>query len=532
MGRKKHKHSRDSNIRNAYFERNFNRTKGKSSWKKKSHQAWRTQRECKFSDASPSTSRLSGSSPSTSSSTHHASDKESEIPGFYFDKEKKAYFKILPNTMSTVSSFVTKESIKKKEDEARRLSDMEKLVRGQSAILRSALFSPIEGPSQNNGLTEVLKKLQCGQVTCENFRTYMNRHRCITLQPATEIINSRFNRNSMKLDELQKMLTTATRDRLVCVWSLKSSIAQCIQLLSVSSNLSPYSSKQERTEATESSSIVKSFKMTEPIFKKISSICWASFPAFPGTHTVLYTATCPVGYSPTIVYALNLDAIASACPVSIFELNLGFNTVWSCAWHNFNSKFSVGAEGECLLIDVATRRTWTYYTHNSDPLAQTFSPTDPHKMYNGTRKGSILVHDIRCPGRSRSQQEMRQKHGISCLKLLRDENYILASDFSGVILNWDQRMNRVIKRYEGLVNSHYQLPFHLDELESVLCGAGSDSYTKLWDVRSGNLLQSIPPPCPASQDSFPVAMYAQRWGNSDGNSGLLMGVRNRLKIYC
>ena len=41
------------------------------------------------------------------------------------------------------------------------------------------------------------------------------------------------------------------------------------------------------------------------------------------------------------------------------------------------------------------------------------------------------MHDIRCPGKGRSQQEMKQKHGISCLRLLCDENYIMASDFSG-----------------------------------------------------------------------------------------------------
>ena len=91
--------------------------------------------------------------------------------------------------MSTVSSFVTKESIRKKENEERRLFDEEKFLQGRLTVLQSA-FSPSERSLQQNGLTEVLKKFQCGQVTCENFRSYMNRHRCTTLQPDVEIISS------------------------------------------------------------------------------------------------------------------------------------------------------------------------------------------------------------------------------------------------------------------------------------------------------------------------------------------------------
>ncbi|RUS87099.1 hypothetical protein EGW08_005175 [Elysia chlorotica] len=475
-----------------------------------------------------SSARLPEIAPSSSTSSTSTCDKsESDIPGFYYDKEKRAYFKILPNTMSAVSSFVTKESIKEKENEIRRLSDVTRFLQGQSAVLRSALFKP----SESAGLAEVLRKFQCGQVTCENFRSYWNRHQCTTLQPDVEITSSGFSQDSPKVDSIQKMLATKTHDHLVCVWSLKSSIAQCIQLLSVSGKLKRYSKpKLGRTETTDISKVIQTVVMTQPISRKISSLCWAKFPNCVSGPTILYAATCPIGYSPTIVHANNFDSATNSI-ISIYELNLGFSTVWSCAWHNHDAKFSIGTERKCLLIDVATRRTWTYHTHNSDPLSQAFSLVNPHKMFNGTRGGSIVVHDIRCPGKVRSQQEMRQKHGISCLKLLEDENYIMANDFSGGIMTWDQRMSRIVRKYEGLVNSHYQLPFHLDEQELVVCGAGSDSYSKLWDVRSGSLLQNIPPPYPASPDSLPIAMYAQAWGNSPGNTGLVMAIKNGFKIY-
>ncbi|GFS21632.1 DDB1- and CUL4-associated factor 4-like [Elysia marginata] len=523
MARQKNKRFRGHETK-AHEVKSHKQLSWKASWEKK----LQFSSQLKDQDASSSSS-LSETAASTSSSVCDGS--ESDIPGFYYDKEKKAYFKILPNTMSGVSSFVTKESIKCKENEEQRLADMKQYLRGQSTLLQTALFTPSEIIQRNSSLTEVLQKFQCGRVTCENFRSYINKHRCSTLQPELEIINPGPHQNSPKLDSLQKLLTTSSRDYLICAWSLKSSIAQCVQLLSVSDNFRSLKPNFEETEAPKSFKAIKSLIVTQPIFKKISSLCWAKLPNNEASHTVLYTATCPIGYSPTIVYASNFD-ITTNSSTNVYELNLGFKTVWSCAWHNFDSKFSVGAERKCHLVDMATRRTWTYYTHNSDPLSQTFSITNPHKMYNGTRGGSIIVHDIRCPGNSRSQKEMRQKHGISCLRLLHDENYIMANDFSGAIMNWDQRMNRIVRKYKGLVNSHYQLPFYLDELESVVCGAGSDSYSKLWDVQTGTILQSIPPPCPAAKDSFPISIYAQGWGNSQGNSGLIMGIKNLFKVYC
>lgn len=492
------------------------------------HWSWEASRE---RTQQVSSSASTSDTPASTSQSSNYDDCGSDIPGFYYDKEKRTYFKILPNTMSGVSSFLTKETIKNKEKEEQRQADIKQYLKGQSTLLQKALFTPSKRTRHSVSLTQVLSKFQCGQVTCENFRSLMNRHRCSTVQPYVEVFQSQSHQNSPNLDSIQKMLHTETRNHLVCVWSLKSMIAQCIQLLSVSDNFKSFKPNNADAETAEPPKAVKSLIITQPLFKKISSLCLAKLPHSAASCTVLYTATCPIGYSPTIVYVSSFD-IAANTSTNVYELNLGFNTVWSCAWHQFDAKFSVGAERKCHLVDMATRRTWTYHTHNSDPLSQTFSVKNPHKMYSGTRGGSIIMHDIRCPGKGRPQRELRQKPGISCLRLLSDENYIMANDFSGTIANWDERMNRVVRKYKGLVNSHYQLPFHLDEMESVVCGAGSDSYSKMWDVRTGAVLQSIPPPCPASQDVFPIPVYAQGWGNSPGNSGLIMGIKNLFKVFC
>lgn len=45
-----------------------------------------------------------------------------------------------------------------------------------------------------------------------------------------------------------------------------------------------------------------------PIYKKVSSLCWAKLPNLPGKNTILYTTVCPIGYMPSLVYLGNLDA--------------------------------------------------------------------------------------------------------------------------------------------------------------------------------------------------------------------------------
>ncbi|KAK0056948.1 DDB1- and CUL4-associated factor 4-like isoform X1 [Biomphalaria pfeifferi] len=452
------------------------------------------------------------------SSLDETGQVESDIPGYYYDKEKKTYFKILPNTMSCVSSFVTKETIRKQEAEKQRLLDLKKVEAGSLPKTQQ------QKKNEALNLLSVLKSVQCGLFTCENLMTYTARQMCCVLKQDEEWPISSPTQLHLTLDEIQKMEVTTSRDKLICVSSVKSCLGQCIQLLAVGEGRSLTRKEKKLTYIT-----IKPLDIVlGPVYKKISSLCLAPTQSLSGMTTVMYTTVCPIGYMPSMVYMCNLDA-PTTDTMTIFELNLGFKTVWSAAWDSQRSRFSVGSEQKCHLIDAATRRRWTYNTCNSDPLSQTFSPNSCNILYNGTRSGLILVHDARCQGQIKAQ--MKQHHGVGCLKLLQNDNHILASDFSGTICLWDLRKQKVLMKYKGLVNSHYQLPFHVDETETLLCSSGSDSYTKLWDIKSGELLRSFPPPYPASFDSFPVSIYSQHWGKVPGNAGLIVALKNKFVTY-
>lgn len=55
-------------------------------------------------------------------------------------------------------------------------------------------------------------------------------------------------------------------------------------------------------------------------------------------------------------------------------------------------------------------------------------------MYTGTRRGQILVHDLRSKS-TFPQMLINHLSSLTCLRLSPDEHYIYASDFSGKVFN-------------------------------------------------------------------------------------------------
>lgn len=136
-------------------------------------------------------------------------------------------------------------------------------------------------------------------------------------------------------------------------------------------------------------------------------------------------------------------------------------------------------------------------------------------LFNGCRSGEIFSIDLRQRerGRSYSWQTSRffQESSITSLRLLQDENYLLAADMLGQvclqltndyrnliwqinnILNfscvlhqiklWDIRVKQCVKCYEGHNNKYAFLPIHVNEPEDLLLAGTSFSrkpYTNLF----------------------------------------------------
>lgn len=268
--------------------------------------------------------------------------------------------------------------------------------------------------------------------------------------------------------------------------------------------------------------------------RKVNSVCWASV-----THSDSHVLLCLVGIPQT-------TGCVSLLPASLFSnsnpdqpgmlCSFKISTAWSCAWSlnpQADKTFSTGLSRRVIVTDAVTGRRQTFST-GSDVLAQQFTLRAP-VLFNGCRSGEIFSLDLRRRGhgRAHSWKASRFYHdsAITAVRLLQDENYLLASDMLGKIKLWDVRVRRMVRQYDGHHNEYAYLPLHVCEEEGLLLAVGQDCYTRLWGLRDGHLLRTIPSPHPAGKDFIPNVVFSSQLGGRRGLPGLLMAVSHNLYYY-
>jgi len=60
---------------------------------------------------------------------------------------------------------------------------------------------------------------------------------------------------------------------------------------------------------------------------------------------------------------------------------------------------------------------------------------------------------------------------------------------------------------------------------------GQDCYTRLWSLKDGHLLRTIPSPHPAANDMIPSVVFSSKLGGCRGLPGLLMAVKHDLYYF-
>lgn len=119
---------------------------------------------------------------------------------------------------------------------------------------------------------------------------------------------------------------------------------------------------------------------------------------------------------------------------------------------------------------------------------------------------------------------------VTSVRILQEEQYLMASDMAGKIKLWDLRTIKCVRQYEGHVNEYAYLPLHVHEEEGILVAVGQDCYTRIWSLHDARLLRTIPSPYPTSKADIPSVAFSSRLGGLRGTPGLLMAVRQDL--YC
>ncbi|KAK3603064.1 hypothetical protein CHS0354_015757 [Potamilus streckersoni] len=459
--------------------------------------------------------------PGTSKEENPKESKTLEIPGFYFDKEKNRYFKITSCQNATTGA-MTRENIEEKAREEKRQRDLCKTH--FSEIMRKE-------NSCEKSLPRIFMNANYGNITKEQLTTVMIKNKATSIKTAlkSQLVFNGSNIQQLRQDSVEHMLqmeVNPSQDKILGLWCLKDSSIHHIQLLDIKENL--------RSSEKESLSIkVKPCgAFISQSLSKVTHMCWASPELSEENHQnmCLYVTMCPTGYSFSVALIRNFEPQeGQSC--AVFDVNLGKKATWSCAWNAHLRQFSVGTEKCSLVIDPETRKMWEYNTYGSDPLSQVFTSQHGYFLFSGTKKGQILTHDMRSSSTKPCSSPLQQDLGVCSLRLLKNDVDLIAADFTGKVCLWDLRMQKVVLEYHGHKNEYKVLPMHVDEHEKLVYGAGQDGYVRFWCLRSGELLNTIPPPVAVSKDNIPAIHFSMRWGNRSGNSGMIMGLQNKLYFY-
>nr|XP_035109489.1 DDB1- and CUL4-associated factor 4-like [Callithrix jacchus] len=295
--------------------------------------------------AQDSGSRDDGS-PSTSSGTAGASSVP-ELPGFYFDPEKKRYFRLLPGHNN--GNPLTKESIRQKEMESKRLRLLEEEDKQKKIA------------SMGFNASAMLRKSQLGFLNVSNYCRLAHELRLSCMERKKVQIRS-LDPSALASDRFNLILADTNSDRLFTVNDVKvgGSKYGIINLQSL------------KTPA------LKVFMHENLYFtnRKVNSVCWASL-----NHLDSHILLCLMGLAETPGCATLLPAslFVNSHPAGIDRpgmlCSFRIPGAWSCAWSlniKANNCFSTGLSRRVLLTNVVTGHRQSFGT-SSDVLAQQFA---------------------------------------------------------------------------------------------------------------------------------------------------------------
>ncbi|XP_072819469.1 DDB1- and CUL4-associated factor 4 isoform X7 [Vicugna pacos] len=404
--------------------------------------------------------------PSTSSGTAGSSSVP-DLPGYYYDPEKKRYFRLLPGHNNC--NPLTKESIRQKEMESKRLQLLEQEDKQGKKIARLGFNA-----------SSLLQKSKLGFLNVTSYCRLAHELRVSCMQRKKVQIQSS-DPSALASDRFNLILADTNSDRLFTVNDVKVGGSKYGII-----NLRGLKTPAFRVHMHENLYFTN---------RKVNAVCWASLNHLD-SHilyllaeetlylTVLnsFSRLCLMGIAET-------PGCATLLPASLFVsshpaggdrpgmlCSFRIPGAWSCAWSlniQANNCFSTGLSRRVLVTSVVTGH--------------------------------------------------RQSFGTS--------SDVLAQQFALMIKLWDLRTTKCIRQYEGHVNEYAHLPLHVHEEEGIVVAVGQDCYTRIWSLHDAQLLRTIPSPYPTSKADIPSVAFSSRLGGFQGAPGLLMAVRQDLYCF-
>jgi len=294
-----------------------------------------------------------------------------QIPGFYFDPDKKRYFRIVSGHDNVMAGAVTAEVVAAK-NECK-----------HSLVLTVLDTVKKQRVDTSHSFVSIFQNMQIGQAAVCNVRSRILTdivqnlawHNTVSAVPVVDFEDL----YSITDSFMKQMFCTTDENQLICLWSLQTNLPslndsalQRFEITDTAKSSSDCTTLQYVT--------VGSQHNTMP-FKGIMSACVAPTDMLPDCHVepVLYAAALesqPLRCDAIVI----LDPLDSTSPDesrsadTVCSFYVGTKWVWSCAWSSgLDNKFAVGTEKLAFLFDANTGKRFALDTRSSDVLSLAFT---------------------------------------------------------------------------------------------------------------------------------------------------------------
>ncbi|CCX04235.1 Similar to DDB1-and CUL4-associated factor 4; acc. no. Q8WV16 [Pyronema omphalodes CBS 100304] len=288
-----------------------------------------------------------------------------EIPGFYYDPEKKKYFKILPHHAAPTAAFHTNTSIAEKNREKRRIEDLNSLTLHRAKRTRR---TPLKA---NPCIRATLYRELTGDRSAEAIRSIYARglQRKVVWEADPGVKLSAFTTH-----------TQADGTEFCIIGTVAGDV-----------RLSPLVKKKEgelQVNMRESDQIIHGRSQISSVSVNSQGLVMATFMGGPNRPPAIYCHWHP---------STSSDILHPGPALFGFNRNHNITSVWtSAASPNPQGDLVLGTNQGAVHIEV---RPWnleqTFQPIKSDVFAVSFLPNDPNPYLTGSRDGDIRIFDIR-----------------------------------------------------------------------------------------------------------------------------------------
>lgn len=436
---------------------------------------------------------------SLSGNVRHQDDGiSSDLPGFYYDDEKKRYFRIVPgqnrNNPITAAS-----------------------IRAHKAAKLGAQISEASRKRRVNPLPKALNSLQLGGLHNANFAASVRSSKMVSLTMSSET-----------------SLTAASNDVISASGGTITDVEECTYLIGCPHRGVLIGSWATKSAHGQRGNVVRCLEVDENGIKpgvvvnvhpmhKVVDLC-----ATEEGRQLYVTYACVnsdcTGRPSTIISTRavkNDDPIQSLAAVETREL--ASSAAWSCARSWDNRRTVVGLEGRAELFDRERHNSSRLWTRRENPFSLQFDRSGD-VIYAGTNKGSLLGIDLRDHPSSSAAFSVHIGRGVTFISLIDREDMLLGSAYDGKLVMVDLKERKVVQEYKGHSNDGIKIPFSYDSVDKVVCSAGQDRIVRIWKLSGGEgicepITAVVPPD---GQRQQPWSWYSSSWGHAPGKAVLCL----------